>query len=233
MKIALDATYSLGEHAFGRRRLFTGDVRRPRSSRARYRSLSGSTARNVTGAPPSGNSPGQREIPPADGLLGYRDPLPFFTDSISGCRNAGSGARSPLFTISLCSRETTAPRNFGRVCRSRRGKPPRAADLIVAVSAFTASQMESTSECPRFPYPRDSSWRAASCHSRLPREKVVLCVGAIQQPQKSGAVWSGRFGRCPRTGLWSSRARTVTDRKRHCRKLRRARAPAEFGLQGI
>lgn len=76
-------------------------------------------------------------------------------------------------------------------------KAAAGADLIIAVSAFTASQIE---ECLHVPGSRVRIIRHGVVRRRIPdrpREKIVLCVGAIQR-RKNQAMLIRAFRAMPR-----------------------------------
>ncbi len=200
MRIALDATYSLGDGLSGvgvySRELLNGLAatdfgegwdwfyRSQRYWRALWRSRpSGVRIRRLS------DSGGNRDAPLFHGLnqrlpkLRFRRQIATFHD---------------LFVL---SGHYSTPEFRERFARQARGAAA-AADLIIAVSAFTASQVENYLDVPASRIrvihhgvlPRHLPDRSPSAASGgqicagASREKVILCVGAIQRRKNQAAL---------------------------------------------
>jgi glycosyltransferase involved in cell wall biosynthesis len=186
LRIALDATYSTGDGLSGvgvySREILNGLAagnsaegwdwfyRSPRYWRARF----GSRPANVRIRLLS-DSKGDRSAPLFHGL-NQRLPEKRFRKQIATFHD--------LFVL---SGDYSTPEFRERFAAQARGAA-EGADLIIAVSAFTASQVEHYLKAP--------ASRIRVIHHgvlpreipKLPREKVILCVGAIQKRKNQAAL---------------------------------------------
>jgi len=182
VRIALDATYSLGDALSGvgvySRELLTGLAA---SGSAEgwdwfYRSQRYLRARLT-------RTPAKR--PRAAAVQWQRRQVGSFipTDSISGFPNFDSGKQVSTFHDLFVLSGDYSTADFRERFAAQARDAAAASDLIIAVSAFTASQVEHYLKVPasRIRVIHHGVLPRPVSGSPAPREKVILCVGAIQK----------------------------------------------------